>query len=105
MHVLPAWKEMLRRSGSDIDLHFCDCHYTELSGDTSIIALDNLSKNGGYRHAINKTRGLNASHVRLALAELAKYHACGYAFVKSAGAESIMNTHPVRMITPQKCAN
>ena len=48
----------------------------------SIIAMQNLASLG-YRDAVNKKKGLSPEHVKLALAELAKYHACGYSWAKS----------------------
>ena len=37
----------------------------------------------GYRAAIDKKKGLSPKHVRLALDEMAKYHALGYAWMKN----------------------
>jgi hypothetical protein len=60
-------------------------YFTEFNKDVekgSIIAMQNATT-FGYRDAINKKKGLNPEHVGMALSELAKYHACGYAFMKS----------------------
>ena len=76
---------MIGERKADIDLNFCQVYFTEFFDDPelgSIIAMQNLASHG-YRNAINKKKGLSPEHVRLALAELAKYHACGYAWAKS----------------------
>ncbi len=49
----------------------------------------------GYRDAINKLKGLSAPHVKLTLAELAKYHALGHALVKGMGWKAANEKYPV----------
>ena len=78
IQVIPAWEKLIKKAGADIELNFCKCHYTELTDESNLIAMDNMTQ-FGYRDAINKRQGLTPAHVKLALAELAKYHACGYA--------------------------
>ncbi len=80
--MIPAWKKMVADKGADIELNFCDCHYTEFNDEGSLIAMQDM-RTLGFRDAINKKKGLSPPHVKLALAELAKYHACGYAWLKS----------------------
>ena len=52
----------------------------------------------GYRDAINKKRGLSPKHVRLALDEMAKYHALGYAWMRNypGGVEQALKDEEVR---------
>jgi hypothetical protein len=60
-------------------------YYSEFNEDVekgSVIAMQNATT-FGYRDAINKKKGFNPKHVKMALSELAKYHACGYAYMSS----------------------
>ena len=81
--IIPEWKRIIEERRVDMKLNFGDIYYTE---DTdvemgSIIAMQNLNTLG-YGAAINKKKGLSPKHVRLALDEMAKYHALGYAWMK-----------------------
>jgi hypothetical protein len=85
LQIIPTWKKMIADCNADISLNFCDLYYSEFNEDVekgSIIAMQDANT-FGYTGAINKKKGLNPDHVRLTLSELAKYHACGYAYMKS----------------------
>jgi hypothetical protein len=76
---------MIADRNADISLNFCEVYYTEFNEDVekgSVIAMQNATSSG-YRDANNKNKGFNPEHVKAALSELAKYHACGYAYMKS----------------------
>jgi hypothetical protein len=90
---------MIAKCNAGISLNFCNLYYTEFNEDVeegSIIAMQNAIPLG-YKDAINKKKGLSPDHVRLALSELAKYHACGYAYMKSfpGGIEQGLKKHKV----------
>ena len=98
--IIPAWKKIIEERGADITLNFGDICFTEYFEDLdqgSIIAMQNLNTLG-YRDAINKKRGLSPKHVRLALDEMAKYHALGYAWTRNypGGVEQALKDEEVR---------
>ncbi len=78
-HLIPAFKKL---AGDKIELNFAECHYTKQSDDEFIILMENL-KAVGFRDAIDKKCGLGRDYAKLALGEIAKFHAVGYAYLKS----------------------
>ena len=86
--VLPAWRKMIRDRGAEkeIVINYCTAPYTEFHEDQdkgSVIAMENLTYQG-YRDAVNKRKGLNPDHVKLALEQIANHHALGYLYMKKA---------------------
>lgn len=84
LQVIPEWKKIIEDKKAGIELNFGDLYYTEYFSEVekgSIIAMQNLNTLG-YRDAINKKKGLSPQHVKLALDEMAKYHALGYVWLK-----------------------
>jgi hypothetical protein len=75
---------MIADQNAGFTITLAESPYTEFHKDTtdSIILMENMA-NQGYRDAINKKKGLSPPYVRAALTALAKYHACGYAYIKS----------------------
>ena len=66
-------------------LNLFDSPYSEFSDDLkvgSVLALQNL-KQFGFEEAEGKKKGLSLRYARLALEELARFHAVGYAFLNS----------------------
>jgi hypothetical protein len=89
---------MIAERKADISLNFCHLYYCENENveTGAIIAMQNATTLG-YRDALNKKKGLSPPEIRLALSELAKYHACGYAYMKSfpGGIEQGLKEHKV----------
>lgn len=83
--LIPAWQRLIDERKARIELNFCPSPFTEFHQDIdkgSIIVMENM-KFMNYRDAIDKRKGLSIHYVKLALTELAKFHALGYAYIKS----------------------
>ncbi len=83
--VLPAWKKLIRERKANFEITCHDVAYAEYHDDVekgSILALQNL-KSLGFDDALDRQNGLDIHHARLALAELAKFHALGHAHLAS----------------------
>ncbi len=83
--LLPEWKNLLRERGSPFELNCPEAPYAEFhpeEGRRSVLVLQNL-RHLGYASASvgggGGGGGLSAAHARLALEELAKFHALGRA--------------------------
>ena len=85
-NVLPAWKKMIKDREAEIHLNCHASPYTEYQegweDGGSIIVMENMNKLG-FKDAIDKKWGLDIHHAMLAMKELAKFHALGYAYLKS----------------------
>ena len=84
--VLPAWKRLITDRRASFDITCFDSPYSEFHRDWqeggSILVLQDLRAHG-FRNAVDRKWGLNLHHAELALEELAKFHALGYAYLKS----------------------
>ncbi len=75
---------MIQERNANISLNYCEYFYSEMSESSSLLAMQNM-QTLGYRDAVDKRLGLTPETAKLALSELAKFHACGYAFVQQEG--------------------
>ncbi len=84
--LLLKWNEMAQEKGAKFRLNNYLAPYTEFnpddSGKRSILAMENLQYYG-YEDAPHKKLGLSLDHVKLALEEVAHFHALGYHYIKS----------------------
>ncbi len=83
--ILPAWKKLIEEREAGFAITCYDAPYTEFNDDMekgSLVVMQNLQPRG-FEDARDKKHGLDMHHARLALAELAKFHALGYAHLKS----------------------
>ncbi len=81
-NMLPRWSQM----SEQVKLNACHVPYTEMrrgNNKRSIIVMEDLNKSG-FRHAVNLYKGgFTLEHTKLALTEVAKFHALSYAFMNS----------------------
>ncbi len=83
--MLPKWKKMMKERNVSFTVNLHESPYAEFHKDWkkgSILALQNL-KPLGFGNVENRTKGFNIHVAKLALEELAKIHALGYAYLKS----------------------
>ncbi len=100
--MIPAWKRMVAEKKADIDLPFADSPYTEFNEEAekgSVILMENLAERG-YGGAVDEKKGLHPNTVKAVLTAMAKYHACGYAYIQSypGGVEEGRRENMVRTI-------
>ncbi len=83
--VIPAWKKLCQKRNAAFELNCFPALHTEFHEDTvkgSMLVMQDLA-HLGYRDAVNKKKGLSLSHAKVVLEEIAKFHALGYAYLKS----------------------
>ena len=86
---LPQLNSFIKSSGleNEIQFNFPPCPHAELAEEEFYFFMENM-KECGYAVEFNKKLGLDAQHVRVALDELAKFHATTHAFVMEKAKES-----------------
>ena len=83
--VLPAWKKLIQDRKANFEIMCFDSPYTEFNeemAEGSILVMQNL-KTLGFHDSFDKLSGLDITHAKLALSELAKFHALGYAHLQT----------------------
>ncbi len=84
--MFSKYNEMAEKKGATYRINNIPAPYTEFHQDEEnkrcIIAMENLQYHG-YRDAPNKKKGLSLAHAKLALEEIAKFHAFGYSYINS----------------------
>ena len=85
--AIPNFKRLIKERGANLEVNYPNCPYTELDLDdtnhptNSILVMENLTRSN-YRDATNKKKGLGLSYAKVAMEEIAKHHALGYAWIK-----------------------
>ena len=82
--MVPKWNKLAEDRGASFRINNYGTPYAEYNGGKtrSILVMDNL-KYHGYDEPPNKKKGLTLAHAKLALEELARFHALGYVYLKS----------------------
>ncbi len=84
--ILPAWKNLMRERKAEFSINCYESPYSEYHEDWqeggSILVLQDL-RTHDFKDGIDKKWGLDLYHSKLAMEELAKFHALGYAYLKS----------------------
>ncbi len=83
--ILPAWNDLAKERGATFALNCFAAPYTEFHEDPakgSILIMQNLV-HLGYEVAENKEQGLSLAHAKISLEEIARFHALGYAYLRS----------------------
>ncbi len=83
--MLPEWRKLICDRGAKFDINCSRSLYSEIHDDVqkgSILVMENLTWHG-FNDDVDRTKGLDIHHAKVALAELAKFHALGYAKLNS----------------------
>ncbi len=83
--MAPKWNGIAAERKASFRLNSFAAPYTELPKDDSgrsILAMENLTYQG-YTDAPHKKKGLSLAHAKVALEEIARFHALGYVYMKT----------------------
>ncbi len=83
--IVPKWHRLAEERKASFRINSFDSPYSEYheeEGRRSILVMQNL-RHCGYTDAPNKKKGLTLAHAKVALEEIARFHALGYAYIKS----------------------
>ena len=83
--MLPKWNKLAAERGAPFITNNFVSPYAEYHGGKekrSILVMENLLSHG-YTEPPNKKKGLSLAHTKVALEELARFHALSYAYLKS----------------------
>ncbi len=84
--MLPEWRRLIRDKGAKFDINCFESPYSEIHDDVqkgSILVMENLKQHGFSDDVFDRTKGFDIHHAKVALEELAKFHALGYAKLNS----------------------
>ena len=80
--LLPEWRRLLADRGSPFSLSCAGSPYAEFNPDgRSVLVLEDMRPRG-YSVVEDRSR-LTENHLKVALEELARFHALGYAYLNS----------------------
>ncbi len=84
-NLLPRWNQLAQRRQASFRLNSFAAPYTEFHEEEqtrSVLVMENLQCHG-YTDAPNKKKGLSLDHAKVVLAEVARFHALGYVYLKN----------------------
>ncbi len=89
---IPDLKKFIQDLGleSEIRLNFPPCPYAELEKDEFYFFMENM-KECGYKEEVNKKLGLDVTHVKITLDELAKFHSTTHAYIMDKAKKSSLD--------------
>ena len=82
--LMSEWNKLAEEKMASFRITNFDSPFAELGkkGKRSILVMENLCHHG-YTDAPNKKKGLSLDHTKMALEELARFHALGYVYLKN----------------------
>ena len=83
--IIPAWNRMAKEKGASFRINNLPAPYTELypeeeGAKRSILVMEDLACHG-YKDAINKKKGYSLAHAKVALEEIARFHALSHSYI------------------------